>query len=135
MREENLELLITMDDPVEDQHQEDTFHHHQIKSTLENWLGQRFPAGCRLEKRPAAASGSDTYKVTFGEGDWTCTLSKLTGTTNVSVKATDESLIEPLPDKAFDIDVCTITRRQNGEIVERKVFYDLAGMHNQFGVT
>jgi hypothetical protein len=48
-----------------------------------------------------------TQKVTFGQGDWTCTLSRLIGTTN--------------------IDVCTVTHRKNGEIVEQKVFYDMTG--------
>ena len=87
MSEEELQLLITLDDPV-DAPEEDIFNHFKA-TNLED-------------------------KVTFGQGDWTCTLSRLIGTTN--------------------IDVCTVTHRKNGEIVEQKVFYDLAGMQKQIGV-
>ena len=87
MSEEELRLLITLDDPVEAP-EEDIFNHLQAKN-LED-------------------------KVMFGQGDWTCTLSRLIGTPN--------------------IDVCTVTHRKNGEIVEQKVFYDLAGMQKQIGV-
>lgn len=86
MSDEELQLLITLDDPV-DAPEEDTFHHFL----------------------------DDGYKVTFGQGDWTCTLSRLTGTTN-------------------NIEVCTVTHSKNGEIVEQKVFYDLVGMQKQIGV-
>lgn len=81
MSEEDLELLVTLDDPV-DAPEEDTFNHLQAKNSFAYWLGQRFPAGCRLER--AEAVSDNAYKVTFGQGDWTCTLSRLTGTTNVN---------------------------------------------------
>ena len=121
MSEEELQLLITLDDP-EYGPEEDTFNHLQAKNTLEYWLGQR----CQLDAE--AASGNDAIKVTFGQGDWTCTLSTLSGTTNLN-----ENVNEP-PNKKFDIEFCTVTRRKNGEIVEQKVFYDLAGMQKQIGV-
>ncbi|HET6890036.1 MAG TPA: hypothetical protein VFH31_02950 [Pyrinomonadaceae bacterium] len=41
MSEEDLELLITLDDPVDAQ-EEDTFN-HQDENTLEYWLGKPFP--------------------------------------------------------------------------------------------
>ena len=41
MSEEDLQLLITLDDPV-DAPEEDTFNHLEVKNTLEHWLGQRF---------------------------------------------------------------------------------------------
>ena len=100
MSEEELQLLITLDDP-EVGPEEDTFDHLQVRATLEYWLGQRF----QLDQRAEA--------VTFGEGEWTCTLSRF-ATTSVSTK--------------FDIEFCTVTHRKNGEIVEQKVFYDLVGM-------
>jgi hypothetical protein len=46
-------------------------------------------------------------KVTFCQGDWTCTLSRLSTTT--------------------EFDVCTVTQSRNGEVVEQKVFYDFRG--------
>ncbi len=123
MSEEELQLLITMDDPGEGL-EEDTFNHLQAKNMLEYWLGQR----CQLDQRAEAA-----FMVTFGEGDWTCTLSRLSGTTNVSAEGFNENVIEP-PKKKFDIEFCTVTQRKNGEIVEQKVFYDLAGLQKQIGI-
>ena len=43
MREKDLELLITLDDPVDAQ-EDDTFNHLQVGNTLEYWLSQRFLA-------------------------------------------------------------------------------------------
>ena len=131
MSEEDLELLITLDDPG-DGSEEDTFNHLQAEKTLEYWLSQRFPAGCRLDQRPEAVSNNDAYKVTFGQGDWTCTLSRLTGTTNGSTKAINGKVIKP-SNTIFDIEVCTVTCSKNGEIVERKVFHNLVGVEKYFG--
>ena len=36
MSEEDLELLVTMDDPGEDTLEEDTFHHHPTETTPRN---------------------------------------------------------------------------------------------------
>jgi hypothetical protein len=77
MSEEDLQLLITLDDPV-DEPEVDTFHEFQSR------------------------------EVTFGQGDWTCTVSKVAGTTNS--------------------EVCTVTHWKNGEILEQKVFYGLSGI-------
>lgn len=77
MSDEELQLLITLDDPLEPP-EEDLFDHLQAR-------------------------------VTFCQGDWTCTLSQLAGTTN-------------------NIDVCTVTHAKNGEIVEQRVFYDFRGL-------
>lgn len=116
MSEEDLQLLITLDDPV-DLPEEDTFN-HLVANNLGYWFAQRFPASDRLAE---AVSDSDAYKVTFGQGDWTCTLSRLSGATNGSIKGTD-------------VEVCTVTRWNNGEIVEQKLFYDPFGMRRQVGV-
>ena len=132
MSEEDLRLLITLDDPV-DAPEEDMFNHLQVKNTLDYWLGQRFPAGCLVDKRAEGFSDSDVYEVTFGQGEWTCTLSRLTGTTNVSTKGLGGSVVEP-PNNSFDVEVCTVTQRKNGKIVEQKVFYDLVGMQKQIEV-
>ena len=130
MSDEDLELLITLDDPGEEQ-QEDTFDHLQAEDTLQYWLGQTFSESCRLDQR---GGNSDPSTVAFGQGDWTCTVSKLTGTTNEARKGVDGNGSEPSR-KQFDIEVCRVTRRRNGAIVEQKVFYDLVGMRKQFGST
>ena len=116
MREEDLELLITLHDPGDEEQEEDTFNHLQAENTLEYWLGQLFPARGQHDLR--AIIDNAPYKVTFGQGDWTCTLARFTGTTNDSMKG-------------MNIEVCTVTHWQNGQIVEQKVFYDLVGMQKQ----
>ena len=75
MSAEELQLLITLDDPL-DPPEEDLFNHLQAK-------------------------------VTFCQGDWTCTLSRLRSTT--------------------EFDVGTVTQSRNGEVVEQKVVYDFRG--------
>ena len=128
MSDEDLALLVTMDDPGEEQ-PEDTFNHLQAEDTLQYWLGQTFSESCRLDQR---VGDSDRCTVAFGQGDWTCTVSRLTGTTNNTMKRLDGNSSEPSL-KQFDMAVCTVTLRKHGSIVEQKVFYDLVGMRKQFG--
>ena len=109
MSEEDLELLITLDDPGEE---EDAVNHLQVENTI-------------IDNGP--------YPVVFGQGDWTCAVSRLTFKTNDSMKSLDGNMIQPTNQK-FEIEVCIVTCSKNGEIVEQKVFYDLAGMQKQFGV-
>ena len=118
MSEEEL-LLITLDDPG-DAPEVDIFNHLQANN-FDYWLGQRLPTWCRLDQEAEAVSDDDAYKVAFGQGDWTCTLAKLTSPTNDSMKG-------------MNVEVCTVTRWKNGEIAEQKVFYDLVGMQKQIGV-
>lgn len=46
MREEDLQLLITLDDPVETQ-EEDTFNHLQAENTIAYWFHRPFAEGRR----------------------------------------------------------------------------------------
>ena len=121
MSEEDLQILITLDDPGNTP-EEDTFQHLQANN-FEYWLGQRYPAWCRLDQ-PSDAATDDGDTVIFGQGDWTCTVSKLSALTN----GVTETANDP------DIEVCTVTQRKNGKIVEQKLFYDLYGMQKQIGV-
>jgi hypothetical protein len=110
MSEEDLELLVTLDDPGEVQ--EEDVNHLQVENTI-------------IDDGP--------YPVVFGQGDWRCTLARLTGTTNDSMKVPGGNMMQPTSQK-FEIEVCIVTCSRNGEIVEQKVFYDLAGMQKQMGV-
>jgi hypothetical protein len=110
MSEEDLELLVTLDDPGEE---EDAVNHLQFEDKV---------------------IGDGPYPLVFGEGDWTCAVSRLTGTTNVSMGGLNGNMIQPTGQK-FEIEVCVVTCSKNGEIVEQKVFYDLAGMQKQIGVS
>jgi hypothetical protein len=110
MSEEDLELLITLDDP-EDVREEDGVNHLQVEHTvIDNGL----------------------YPVVFGEGAWTCAVSRLTATMNDSMRGLSGNMMRPT-DQKFEMEVCVVTCSKNGEVVERKVFYDLAGMQRQLG--
>jgi len=109
MSEEDLELLVTLDDPGEE---EDALNHLQAESTV-------------IDNGP--------YPLVFGQGDWTCAVSRLTGTTNDSTGGQDGNMILPT-NQRLEIGVCVITCSKNGKVVEQKVFYDLAGMQKQIGV-
>jgi hypothetical protein len=111
MSEEDLELLVTLDDPGDVQEEDADGHLHVENTTIDN----------------------GPYPVVFGQGDWTCAVSRLTGTTNDSMRGLNENMIQPTTQK-FEIEVCVVTCSKEGEIVEQKVFYDLVGMQKQFGV-
>lgn len=51
----------------------------------------------------------------------------------MSMEGMNGKVIEP-PNNKLDIEVCTVTQRKNGEIVQQKMFYDLVGMQKQIGV-
>ncbi len=110
MSEEDLELLVTLDDPGEGQ-EEDAVGRLQVEDTV-------------IDNGP--------YPLVFGEGDWTCAVSRLTGTANASTGGLNGNMIQPTNQK-FEIGVCIVTCSKNGEIVEQRVFYDLAGMQKQIG--
>lgn len=104
MSEEDLELLITLDEPGD----EDV---HQLE--FEN-----------------AVNSNGLYPVVFSEGDWRCTLSRVFFETDYPMPVPDGSLIQPSIQK-FEIDVCIVACSKQGKIVEQKVFYDLAGMQKK----
>ena len=106
MSEEDLELLVTLDDPGD---AEEDVH------------------------RAEAIVDIDPYEVTFGQDGWTCTLARFTGTTGDSTKGPGGNTTQPT-NKKFEIEVCTVTHWKDGEVVEQRVFYDLVGMQKQFGV-
>ena len=51
MSEEDLELLITLDDPGEDDLEEDTFNHFQADNTVAHRPGQPLPSTKRGDQR------------------------------------------------------------------------------------
>ena len=106
MKEEDLELLLTLDDPGEDAQEEDTG-----EVIIEN----------------------DPYTVTFGQGDWTCALMRFTGTTNHDALKGSAGTLMQITNKNFEIECCRVTRWKNGKIVEEKVFYELVGLRKQIG--
>ncbi len=50
---------------------------------------------------------SDRYRGAFGQGDWTCTIARFTGTMKGPMKGPDGKMIPPT-NKRFEIDFCTV---------------------------
>jgi hypothetical protein len=72
--------------------------------------------------------------VLFGEGDWTCSVAKFTGTMTGPMLAPDGKTIQPTK-KSFDVEFCTVAHwNDKGEIVQEKLFYDLVGLMRQIGL-
>ena len=109
MSEEDLELRVTLDDPGEE---EDALNHLQAEATVLD---------------------NGSYPLVFGQGDWKCAVSRLTGTMNDSMADLNGNMIQPT-NQPFEIEVCVVTCSKDGEVVEQKVFYDLIGMQKQIGV-
>ena len=118
--------MITMDYPwyADDV---DTFHDFQPEDAITYWLDQSFPIKWRLDDGHEIAIGNDPYKVTFGNGDWTCTLATFIGTT--SQPSGTESL-----KRNVEIEVCRVAKWKNGRVVEEKMFYALGGKRKELAV-
>ena len=71
MSEEDLQLLITLDDPWNAQ-ECDTFNNHQAEHTGTYRPGQPEPTSGRYDLRAEEVIDNDPYEVTFGQGGWTC---------------------------------------------------------------
>ena len=63
------------------------------------------------------------YDVLFGEGDFTCFVTRFTGTFTAPLKQPDGSVIEPTG-KSFDVLYSTAAKWRDGRIIEEYLFYD-----------
>lgn len=77
----------------------------------------------RVENRP--------YQVEFGQGEWTCTVAKHTGTFRGPLPL-PQGVVQPTG-KRFEVEFCTVAHWKDGKIVEEKLFYDLVGVLKQIG--
>lgn len=73
------------------------------------------------------------YKVFFAQGDWTCSITKMSGTMKGPMQDSNGQVIPPT-NKSFEVDFCTAAHWVNGEIVEENFFYDLVGLMKQIGL-
>jgi ketosteroid isomerase-like protein len=139
---ENMQLLQTLDDAWNNRDW-DAFRKRHSRDTAVYWPGQPEPTRgvdnhedecvefCKafpdnhIDNRP--------YKVLFGQGDWTCSIARFTGTMKGPMKGMDGSMIPPT-NKSFEIEFCTVAHWKDGEIVEERLFYDMLGMLKQIGV-
>ena len=136
--EENMRLMQTLDDAWNSRDWE-TFSQRHSEETAVYWPGQPEPTrGVRNHKSEAIEFfktfpdnhiDNRPYKVLFGQGNWTCSIARFTGT----MKGLDGKEIPPT-NKSFEIEFCTVAHWKDGKIIEEKLFYDLVGMLKQIGV-
>ena len=140
--EENMRLMQTLDDAWNSQDWE-TFSQRHSEDTAVYWPGQPEPTrGVHNHKSesieffktfPDNHIDNRPYKVLFGQGDWTCSIARFTGTMKGPMKGLDGREIPPT-NRSFEIEFCTVAHWKDGKIVEEKLFYDLVGMLKQIGV-
>ena len=73
------------------------------------------------------------YDVLFGEGDFTCFVTRFTGTFTAPLKQPDGSVIEPTG-KSFDVLYSTAAKWHDGRIIEEYLFYDNGTFLEQIGL-
>ena len=140
--EENMRLMKTLDDAWNAQDW-DTFDSRHAENVVVYWPGQPEPTRGGPAHRaesieffktfPDNHVGNDPYKVLFGQGEWTCSVARFTGTMKEPMKRPDGTTIPPT-NKSFEVEFCTVAHWQNGKIVEERLFYDLVGLMRQIGV-
>jgi hypothetical protein len=73
------------------------------------------------------------YDVLFGEGDFTCFVTRFTGTFTAPMKQPDGSVIEPTG-KSFDVLYSTAAKWRDGRIMEEYLFWDNGTFLRQVGL-
>ncbi len=140
--EENMRLMQTLDDAWNKQDWE-TFKKRHAENVAVYWPGQPEPTRGRHSHHSEAVEFFKTfpdnrvenrpYKIFFGEGDYTCSVARFTGTMKGPMKSPDGGTI-PATNKKFEVEFCTVARWKNGEILEERLFYDLGSLMNQIGL-
>jgi ketosteroid isomerase-like protein len=139
---ENLELMKTLDDAWNSQNWE-VFRKRHSEDTVVFWPGQPDPTKGRhnheVESKEFFKTFPDNhimnnpYKISFGEGDWTCSIADFTGTMKGPMKGPGGKIIPPT-NRSFKVEFCTVAHWKNGEIVAERLFYDLVGLMKQIGL-
>ncbi|TAK00516.1 MAG: ester cyclase [Candidatus Manganitrophaceae bacterium] len=73
------------------------------------------------------------YLKLFGEGDLVCSVTRSRGTHTGPWKRSDGRVFRPTG-KRMEVEMTTVARVLNGEIVERIFYYDTLGMMTQLGL-
>jgi predicted ester cyclase len=141
--EENLRLMKTLDDAWNSQDW-DTFSQRHIDDVIVRWPGRSEPTrgldahrkeGVEMFKIfPDNHVENNPYRVLFGQGDWTCSIAKFTGTHKGPMTGPDGKTISPT-NRKFQVDFCTVAHWKNGKIDEENLFYDQGGLMKQLGLT
>jgi ketosteroid isomerase-like protein len=141
--ERNTELMQTLDDGWNAQ-DEEVFRARHKPDVVVHWPGQPEPTrGIEdhtqesrwfWEAFPDNHVDNRPYKVFFASGDWTCSISRFSGTMTGPLKNWGGDEIPPT-NKPFEVDVFTVALWNDGQIVEEHLMYDLVTFMQQLGVS
>jgi SnoaL-like polyketide cyclase len=138
----NMELMQTLDDAWNAQDW-DTFEQRHKPDVVVRWPGRPPTNGVhdhRVESIqlfktfPDNRVGNRPYKVLFASGDWTCSISRSTGTMIGPMQGPDGNEIPPTG-KSFAVDFFTVAKWDNDQIVEENLMYDLVTFMKQIGLS
>jgi hypothetical protein len=139
VEERNLAIFLELEASWPGGDWEETFRKTHAPDVVVHWPGGRAPTrGIEDHIREAGDFPSAfpdvnielPHRVLFASGDWTCAITRFTGTMTGPMTAPDGTQIPPT-NKSFDVDLCTVARWQNGMIVEEHIFFDLVGFTQQ----
>lgn len=137
----NIAMMSKLDDAWNGRDWE-TFKEHHAENVEVYWPAQEEPTRGRTAHHVEAVDfctafpdnrvKNDPYDVIFGAGDWTCMVTRFTGTMTGLLKTPDGEI--PPTGKQFDVEFCTVAHWKDGEIVTEKLFFDFLGMMKQLGL-
>ncbi|OPY34679.1 MAG: SnoaL-like polyketide cyclase [Methanomassiliicoccales archaeon PtaU1.Bin124] len=140
--EENLSMMKQLDDAWNARDWKKAMKFHS-KDVAVYWPGGNPPTMGRDDHEAEAIEftkafpdnkvWNNPYRVQFGQGDWTCTVTDFTGTMKGPMNM-GGGKVAPPTNRSFKVDFCTVAHWKNGEIVDEKLFYDLIGMLKQIGL-
>ena len=140
----NAERMVKLDDAW-NARDWDTFDgYHDGSAVVVHWPGQQDNPthgghDHRAESQRFCAAFPDNrvhnqpYDILFGEGDYTCSVTRFTGTFTAPLELADGSAIQPTG-KAFDVLYSTTACWKDGKIVEEFLFYDNGTFLEQIGL-
>ena len=140
--EENMSLMQTLDDAWNAQDWV-TFEKRHAAQVDVFWPGQEKPTHGRPSHKEEAIAFFETfpdnrvenrpYRIFFGQGDYTCSVTEMSGTFKGPMPTPDGKIIQPNGRK-FKLDFCTVAHWKSGEFVEEKLFFDKILMMQQLGL-
>ena len=136
-------LMQTLDDAWNKQDWS-VFRERHAEDTAVYWPGQPDPTHGRHNHEVEAKEFfkifpdnhliNRPYKILLAEGSHTCSVADFYGTMKGPMKTAEGKVIPPT-NKGFHVEFCTVaTWNDAGEIVEERLFYDLAGLMKQIGI-
>jgi ketosteroid isomerase-like protein len=139
--EENMQLMQTLDDAY-NARDWDTYAQRHKPDVVVRQPGQPPTHGVKdhvaesvqLVKTFDSKAWNRPYKTIFASGDWTCSIARATGAMTGPLLMADGTKIPPTG-KPFELELCTVARWDDGQIVEENIFYDQTDLMRQIGLS